>query len=237
MNALVLSTPDKIMSKDKSYSQSQISQNEIHDPKTYGVASRFKDLTFDTITVPRAYFDDKNNYSFLYNGSLNVFENFIGRGAYGDVYEGQFENKKAAAKFCNYMGADEREKKTNYMYILNEIACLHLLNHPNVIKVYAYAHNSDGDRIGELILILQHGGTTLKRLVNSRSLKSGQIINIFIQIFKGLDYIHNFDDKKFIHRDIKPENIFVNTDLTDDVFEVRIGDLGHIRNTGINHTF
>ena len=103
----------------------------------------------------------------------------------------------------------------------------------NVIKIYAYAHKTYGNMHGDFILLLEHGGTNLQEFAKVL-LKSDQIIDIFIQIFKGLDYIHNFGEDKLIHRDIKPANIFVRVD--GNKLEVKIGDMGQIRNTGLKST-
>jgi len=61
-----------------------------------------------------------------------------------------------------------------------------------------------------------------------------QIISIFEQVLSGLEYIHKFGDQKLIHRDIKPENIFVRAN--GDTFDVKIGDLGQIRNTATDNS-
>ena len=200
--------------------------------KHLGTASRFKDLSIDDIKVPSA---DFNEIKEIFKGSGQ----FIGRGSYGKVYEGIYQSIPAVAKFSEYNTLDEKN------YLVNEIKCLAFFDHPNVIKIYAYAHEVIQNRMhGDFILLLEHGGTTLKRLVKDTSyhrysppyalLKSDQIIDISIQLLKGLDYIHNYGEKKLIHRDIKPENIFVR-DTVIGLF-VKIGDLGQIRNTATEST-
>ena len=75
------------------------------------------------------------------------------------------------------------------------------------------------------------------------------IIDLAVKILKGLEYIHSFGDEKLIHRDLKPDNIFVraiplSAESNDDKakvlsnnqvkyrYDVKLGDLGQIRNTG-----
>ena len=150
---------------------------------------------------------------------------YIGKGAFGQVYEGKYKGKEAVAKFCRYSGSDQKK------YILNEIASLNVFDHPNVIKIHAFAHQTDRDvsTDGEFVLILEHGGTTLANMVENDLITPRQNISIIKQILNGLDYIHNYGSQKLIHRDIKPENIFVRA--IGDTFEVKIGDFGQIRKT------
>ena len=72
------------------------------------------------------------------------------------------------------------------------------------------------------------------RMTKNKSITPRQIIGIFEQVLLGLEYIHKFGDQKLIHRDIKPENIFIRAN--GDTFDVKIGDLGQIRNTATDNS-
>ena len=194
-------------------------------------------------------------------------KSFVGEGAFSEVYEGYYsqplENvprndslferlnflgqasrttvvkKRTVAKFVKYNNIDEQK------YIINEILMLHKMSHPNVVEVYAYAHKplKKGGDAGEFIIILEHGGQNLAQFLKNKNSKTlpkweiATILDIAIQILKGLEYLHMFDkEEKFIHRDIKPENIFIQCNENKTGYIVKLGDFGHIRNTGGENT-
>lgn len=57
-------------------------------------------------------------------------------------------------------------------------------------------------------------------------LRSETILNIFLQIVKGVEFIHS---QGFMHRDLKLENILFDKD-----FNVKIGDFGFAAKFGPN---
>ena len=86
--------------------------------KNYGLASRFKNLSIGDVQLPCVGFDEIEE-SFKKHGK------FIGRGSYGQVHEGLYQDKPAVAKFSGYDSIDEQR------YLLNEIICLDLFDHAN----------------------------------------------------------------------------------------------------------
>ena len=67
--------------------------------KNYGTASRFKSLSIDDIKLPCVGYKEVEK-SFKEHGK------FIGRGSYGEVYEGLYQNQPAVAKFSGYDSID-----------------------------------------------------------------------------------------------------------------------------------
>ena len=229
---------EEMSSAEKHVTASYESQN----PRQRGfvLASRFEKL--DLSNIQRVDFEETEK-TFKYQGK------HIGGGAYGEAYEGKFnENTIAVTKFVEYNRLDQKN------YIMYEILKLHEFNNENIIGIYAYAHSEINESFGKFALILEHGGSTLEYLVKHKKLNSKDAISILSQISKGLEYMHNFkkdesgwfaflknftwpkfflDSKKelLIHRDLKPKNIFLKKDKNGS-FIVKIGDLGIIRNTG-----
>ena len=161
----------------------------------------------------------------------NDFKDYVGKGANGKVYEGKYQGIEAVAKICEYSGSDMKK------YILNEIKWLSEFNHPNIVKIYAFAHKPSKEASGDgtFAFILEHGGDDLASVVKRDWITPEQIMSITKKVLKGLDYIHNFGSLKLIHRDIKPENIFVRP--TGNTFEVKIGDFGIIRKTSGDNSY
>ena len=116
-------------SAGSSNNSSNINQNPGGD-----LSSRLKDLDIEKLELTRADFIEIKK-------AFKVLGKPIGQGAFGQVYEGKYQGQQAVAKFCKYSGEDQEK------YILNEIQSLNLFNHPNVVKIHAFSHETDSYNI------------------------------------------------------------------------------------------
>ena len=128
----------------------------------------------------------------------------LGQGTFGAVLKllSIKEKNEYAGKLI--MITDEltaSEKKIQFIRNLEEAKIMLQIDHPNLIKLYEFFIYEQ-----ESILLLCElaDGNLTKELTNLDFKKS---INYFLQICKGLDYLHN--KRKIIHRDLKPENILL----------------------------
>ena len=80
-----------------------------------------------------------------------------------------------------------------------------MLNHPNVLAVYAVGKHDDSPY---LVTELLEGATLRQRLAGG-AISEGTAIEYGDQIVQGLAAAH---DKGIVHRDLKPENIFITSD-------------------------
>ena len=80
-----------------------------------------------------------------------------------------------------------------------------MLNHPNVLSVYAIGRHDDSPY---LVTELLDGVTLRQRLANG-ALPEGKALEHADQLVQGLAAAH---DKGIVHRDLKPENIFITSD-------------------------
>ena len=128
----------------------------------------------------------------------------IGQGMYGRVYKAKNkkENKYYAIKRLNFKDINEKEKKQ----INNEVSCIKKLKHPNII-LYKDSFN-DEDNYFNIVTTFCEGGDIYNKIQSQKGeyFNEDQILNWFVQILLGLDYIHK---NNIIHRDIKPQNIFI----------------------------
>ena len=76
------------------------------------------------------------------------------------------------------------------------------LNHPNICTLYDI-----GEEDGRAFFAMEYlEGRTLKHLIEGKSLRTFEVLNISIQLADALETAHA---KGVIHRDVKPANIFV----------------------------
>jgi predicted Ser/Thr protein kinase len=149
------------------------------------------------------------------NWKLDDFQtvNFIGKGAYGDVYMVK-EKKNGFVCVLKYI---DKSKVKNRSSLLREIEIHKGLCHPNIVKMFGYFE--DFNRI--YILMEYVNGPDLQILC-VRHLKHvppiGDVRKIIIQAAKGLEYLQR---NKVVHRDIKPANLLVK-----DNYEIKITDFG-----------
>lgn len=157
---------------------------------------------------------------------------FIGKGAFGTVYEAHKGGNKYALKeiplqdFENDIEEESIEKVAEKMS--KEVSIYKNLNHPNIIKYYtSFVANENLYIVMELI-----EGQPLSDFITSvkekgQRLVEGQIWRIFIEMCAGLRYLHL--DKRVVHRDFTPANIMMTRDN-----HVKIADFGLAKQRGGN---
>ena len=156
-----------------------------------------------------------NNYS-----SINDFEilNELGKGSFGLVYKVRRKNDNEiyALKKVHLNQLKPKEKENS----LNEIRILASLNNKNIIQYKDAFYDSENSSLC-LVMEFAENGDLEKKISdlkkNTTYLTEYEILNIFIQICKGLKTLH---DRNIMHRDIKCANIFL---FKNDI--VKIGDL------------
>jgi serine/threonine protein kinase len=96
---------------------------------------------------------------------------------------------------------------------IREVSALNLLNHKNIIKIKA---------ITEKGYIMECMPVLLQDYLNTNTVIEENITySITLQLFRGLNYIHNWN---IIHADIKPENILLS--ITNNDILVKYADFG-----------
>ena len=152
--------------------------------------------------------------------SMSDFEilSELGYGSFGIVYKvrRKTDGITYALKKVNLNQLKPKEKENS----LNEIRILASINNKNIIQ---YKESFFDKITNSLCLVMEYAECgDLEKKISVRQKKNFyfneyQILNIIIQIIKGLKCLHDY---KIMHRDIKSANIFL---FNDNI--VKIGDL------------
>jgi TolA-binding protein len=141
-------------------------------------------------------------------------EEILGTGGMSTVYRGiqPSLNRSVAIKVLPLQMAKEDELIDRFE---RESEIIASLNHPNIIQIF-----DRGTDAGNYYLVMEHvDGGSLDEIIRDRRLPIYQVVNIALQIARGLEFAHQ---KGVVHRDIKPSNILI----TRESGTVKITDFG-----------
>ena len=130
-------------------------------------------------------------------------DKLLGEGGMGFVYAATHDalNRRAAIKFLRPEFATNAQVVARF---LQEAKAVNVIDHQNIINVYDYA----GDHDGNVYFIMEFlEGETLDDLMRKRRpMPPALLIHVFAQIARALGAAHA---KKIVHRDLKPVNVFI----------------------------
>lgn len=142
------------------------------------------------------------------------------------VYRANFEGKAVAVKVFY----DRKESLENSDYDVrdidlfkNEIENLKILNHPNIVKLYAFAHE---DVYQAIVLELMPNKSFMHYLkTHYHDTRDKNLCErIALDVSKGLVYLHGL---RLVHLDIKADNILLDDQLNGKICDFESAELLH----------
>ncbi len=152
-------------------------------------------------------------------GESYVITDFVGRGAFGEVYRARGESTGTiiAVKLLPIGRLTNDMQKSA---LLNEITAAQGINHRNVVRVL-FVDEGTIANIGPYFCMEYVSGGTLDGLLRGHVKAHSQVslkraVDMMIDIAEGAAAVN----QKLVHRDIKPDNILIDGEV------LKIGDFG-----------
>jgi len=142
------------------------------------------------------------------------FEKKIGKGAFGEVYEGRYFGTPVAIK--RVFDTDE----DSLLYLEREINVLKGMRHPNIVQFIGIS--KDDARGFHIVTEFVGGGDLRKKLKDPSVPMTWRLkADLAHQIACAVAYLHS---RSIIHRDLKSKNLLVDTN-----WKIKVCDFGFAR--------
>ncbi|KAH0876715.1 hypothetical protein HID58_064109 [Brassica napus] len=148
----------------------------------------------------------ENKLLFTYEDVVKMTNNFgrvLGRGGFGTVYHGYYNNLQVAVKLLSETSAQ------GFKEFRSEVEVLVRVHHVNLTALIGYFH--EADQMG-LIYEFMANGNMADHLSGKYdgTLSWRQRLQIALDAAQGLEYLHCGCKPPIVHRDVKTSNILLN---------------------------
>ncbi|KAL2246974.1 UNVERIFIED_CONTAM: LEAF RUST 10 DISEASE-RESISTANCE LOCUS RECEPTOR-LIKE PROTEIN KINASE-like 2.1, partial [Sesamum indicum] len=144
------------------------------------------------------------------------FNDKLGRGGYGSVYQGLLpDGCPVAVKILIDSDCDSNGEE-----FINEVASISRTSHVNIVNLLGFCY--DGNKKALVYEFMPN--KSLDKFISNNAdsqLDCEKLYKIAVGVAKGLEYLHTGCNTRIVHFDIKPQNI-----LLDDDFCPKISDFG-----------
>jgi serine/threonine protein kinase len=170
-------------------------------------------------------------------GAKYVVLEFIGKGAFGEVYRAHQLNlqrdvaiKAVSQQWLLSIQEDENEVETALQRFRREVQAMARVRHPNVLQIFDHGTSVINKNLTdwpvEFIVIEYIPGETLRYTMSEegfypeQDLVKAWLEDYFLPVLDGVQAIHSLE---IAHRDLKPENILLDGEIP------KIADFGLAR--------
>ncbi|ESQ36349.1 hypothetical protein EUTSA_v10006777mg [Eutrema salsugineum] len=149
---------------------------------------------------------DSNTLLFTFADVVKMTNNFgrvLGKGGFGTVYHGYYNNLQVAVKLLSETSAQ------GFKEFRSEVEVLVRVHHVNLTALIGYFH--EADKMG-LIYEFMANGNMADHLCGKygHTLTWTQRLQIALDAAQGLEYLHWGCKPAIVHRDVKTSNILLN---------------------------
>ncbi|XBJ20814.1 hypothetical protein VPH35_011577 [Triticum aestivum] len=240
-NNLTGSIPDTL-SQLSSLTLIDLTDNQLNGSIPPGLVKRTQDgsLTLRTsnnierqneASITRSHSQNNNghislrfdNRRFTYSELVaitNGFQQVIGRGGFGKVYQGLMEDGTQVAVKLRSESSDQGEQE-----FLAEAQTLAKIHHKNLVSLFGYCKHREYMALVYEYMAQGALDEHLNGKDNNQSILTWrQRLRIALESAQGLEYLHKGCNPPLIHRDVKTSNILLNANL-----EAKIADFGLLK--------
>ena len=127
-------------------------------------------------------------------------EKSLGRGAWGEVREGEFRGCKVAVKEIHELILSDHNRRL----FEREMSIASRCRHPNLLQFIGATNDN-----GSPLFVTELLDTNLRRVLSERALKHEENVILALDIAKGLNYLHLSKPNPIMHRDISSANVLL----------------------------
>ncbi|PHJ18561.1 calcium-dependent protein kinase cdpk3 [Cystoisospora suis] len=141
----------------------------------------------------------------------------LGSGAYGEVLLCK-DKLTGAERAIKIIKKSSVTTTSNSGALLDEVAVLKQLDHPNIMKLYEFFEDK---RNYYLVMEVYRGGELFDEIILRQKFSEVDAAVIMKQVLSGTTYLHKHS---IVHRDLKPENLLLESKSKDAL--IKIVDFG-----------
>ena len=197
--------------RDQFYQQGYNTEKELKETTT---ALQQTQKINNTLQKQIQHLQDQS-YWVVSREEIEMTEEVLGKGGWGEVKVAKFRGLRVAAKFLHEVILSPY----NISVFTREMEIAARVRHPNLLQFIG------ATRVGTPIILSELMPTNLHKELNKSSLNHPQIIKIAKDISAALNYLHLWQPHPILHRDVSSPNVLLEPSGSE-IWKARLCDYG-----------